>query len=71
VCDNSPLVKDVITTCLQMILVQRDVKGAVAYTQETISDLLCNRLDISKLVITKSFSKKAQTSTCVVLCCVV
>jgi DNA polymerase delta subunit 1 len=56
--DNCPLVKDVITTCLEKILMERDVKGAVTYTQNTISDLLCNRLDISKLVITKSFSKK-------------
>ena len=58
--DNCPLLKDVITTCLEMILIKRDVKGAVAYTQEMISDLLCNRLDISKLVITKSFSKKGE-----------
>ena len=58
--DNSPLVKDVITTCLEKILMQRDVKGAVAYTQGMISDLLCNRLDISKLIITKAYSKKGE-----------
>ena len=58
--DNCPLVKDVITTCLQKILIDRDIEGAVSYTQDTISDLLCNRLDISKLVITKAFSKKGE-----------
>ncbi len=81
--DNCPLVKDVITTCLQKILMERDVQGtgrplraclgmrallltrgaaagAVDYAKNTISDLLCNRLDISKLVITKAFSKKGE-----------
>lgn len=52
--------KDVITTCLQRILMERDVAGAVEYAKNTISDLLCNRLDISKLVITKAFSKKGE-----------
>ena len=35
----------------------RDPNGAVAYTKQVISDLLCNRIDISQLVITKELTK--------------
>lgn len=31
--------------------------GAVEYTKQVISDLLCNRIDISQLVITKELTK--------------
>jgi len=56
--DNCPLVKNVITTCLEKILVHRDIEGAKDYTRHIISDLLQNRLDLSLLVITKALSKK-------------
>lgn len=55
--DNSPIVANLINTCLQMILIDRDPKGAVEYAKQTISDLLCNRIDISQLVITKELTK--------------
>jgi DNA polymerase delta subunit 1 len=42
-----------VETCLQKILVERSVAGAVDYAKSTISDLLQNKLDISLLVITK------------------
>lgn len=35
----------------------RDPKGATEYAKQTISDLLCNRIDISQLVITKELTK--------------
>ncbi|TKS91801.1 DNA polymerase delta catalytic subunit [Collichthys lucidus] len=35
-------------------------KGAVAHAKEVISDLLCNRIDISQLVITKELTRTAQ-----------
>ena len=35
----------------------RDPDGAVEYTKQVISDLLCNRIDISQLVITKELTK--------------
>lgn len=35
----------------------RDPDGAVKYAKQQISDLLCNRLDISQLVITKELTK--------------
>jgi len=57
--DNCPLVKNVIQTCLNLILVERNIPAAVEYTKQVISDLLCNRLDLSLLVITKALSRKS------------
>ena len=51
--DNCLLVRNLVTTCLEMILIQRDEKGAREFVRRTISDLLMNRLDLSLLVITK------------------
>jgi DNA polymerase delta subunit 1 len=39
------------------MLIERDVKGAEAYTKQVISDLLQNRIDLSQLVITKALAK--------------
>jgi DNA polymerase delta subunit 1 len=58
--DNCPLVKNVVNTSLHKILIERDVDGAVAYAKGVISDLLCNKLDLSLLVISKALSKKAE-----------
>ena len=55
--DNSPLVANLISICLQKLLVDRDPQGAIDYAKQTISDLLCNRIDISQLVITKELTK--------------
>lgn len=55
--DNSPLVANLINSCLQKILIERNPNGAVEYAKQTISDLLCNRIDISNLVITKELTK--------------
>lgn len=55
--DNSPLVANLINSCLQKILIERNPDGAVEYAKQTISDLLCNRIDISQLVITKELTK--------------
>ena len=38
----------------------RDPDGAVKYTKQVISDLLCNRIDISQLVITKELTKTGE-----------
>nr|XP_015801364.2 DNA polymerase delta catalytic subunit [Nothobranchius furzeri] len=58
--DNCPLVANLINTCLQKILIDRDPQGAVGHAKEVISDLLCNRIDISQLVITKELTRTAQ-----------
>ncbi|KAJ0180423.1 hypothetical protein K1T71_003827 [Dendrolimus kikuchii] len=55
--DNCPLVSDVMSTCLQKLLIERDPEGAVNYAKQVIADLLCNRIDISQLVITKELAK--------------
>ncbi|KAM4014758.1 LOW QUALITY PROTEIN: DNA polymerase delta catalytic subunit [Anomaloglossus baeobatrachus] len=57
--DNCPLVANLINTCLQKILIDRDPMGAVDHAKDVISDLLCNRIDISQLVITKELTRTA------------
>ncbi|XP_053307768.1 DNA polymerase delta catalytic subunit [Spea bombifrons] len=57
--DNCPLVVNLINTCLQKILIDRDPVGAVEHAKDVISDLLCNRIDISQLVITKELTRTA------------
>ena len=51
--DNCLLVRNVVTTCLDKLLVGRDPAGATAYVKGMISDLLMNKLDLSLLVISK------------------
>ncbi len=58
--DNCQLVRTVVSTCLEMILINEDEEGAKAYVRATISDLLMNRLDLSLLVITKARTQSAQ-----------
>ncbi|CAH1389959.1 unnamed protein product [Nezara viridula] len=55
--DNCPLVANMMNTCLQKMLIDKDPEGAISYAKQQISDLLCNRLDISQLVITKELAK--------------
>ncbi|CAG9858096.1 unnamed protein product [Phyllotreta striolata] len=55
--DNCTLVADVIGTCLQKLLINKDPDGAVSYVKQVISDLLQNNVDISQLVITKELTK--------------
>ncbi|XP_061202209.1 DNA polymerase delta catalytic subunit-like [Neopsephotus bourkii] len=57
--DNCPLAANLVTACLQRILLHRDPQGAVLHAQEVISDLLCDRLDLSQLVITKELTRAA------------
>ena len=55
--DNCALVRNVISTCLDKLLIDRDAAAAAAFAKATISDLLMNRLDLSLLVITKAYAK--------------
>ncbi|KAK3308577.1 DNA polymerase family B-domain-containing protein [Chaetomium strumarium] len=55
--DNCLLVQTVIEKVLRMILIDQDVPGAQEYVKDTISDLLQNKIDMSKLVITKALTK--------------
>ncbi|CAL7945239.1 unnamed protein product [Xylocopa violacea] len=55
--DNCPLVANMMNTCLQKLLIDRNADDALEYAKQMISDLLCNRIDISQLVITKELTK--------------
>jgi DNA polymerase delta subunit 1 len=58
--DNCALVREVIQTSLNKILIGQDVEGAKNYVKSQIADLLQNKMDISRLVITKSLNKGAE-----------
>ncbi|KIY91987.1 DNA polymerase delta subunit 1 [Monoraphidium neglectum] len=51
--DNCGLVRQVVATCLDKILIDRDEGAAVSYVKGVISDLLQNKVDMSLLVVTK------------------
>lgn len=55
--DNCRLVQNVISKCLDKLLIERNVPGAQEFVKQTISDLLQNKVDLSQLVITKALSK--------------
>ena len=61
--DNCRLVSTVISTCLNKMLIDRDVEGAIEYTKQIISDLLQNKVDMSQLVITKALAKAGAHQT--------
>jgi len=58
--DNCPLVKTVMDTCLEKILIDRDVKGAAEFAKSLIADLLQGKMDLSMLVITKAVTKGSE-----------
>ena len=58
--DNCALVRDVIQTSLDKIIIERNVPCAINYVKSQIADLLQNKMDISRLVITKSLNKGAE-----------
>merc|ERR1719231_757387 len=57
--DNCALVRIVVDTVLQKILIEKSIEGATQYVQGIIGDLLQNKVDLSLLVITKSLGKGA------------
>ena len=61
--DNCLLVRNIVTTVLEMILIDRDERKAKDFVRSTIADLLMNRLDLSLLVITKVSSPDTSLHT--------
>lgn len=55
--DNCNLVKEVIETCLNKILYDKDVEGAKTYVKKIVQDLYQGKIDLSQLVISKSITK--------------
>ena len=47
---NGFINQQVVDTSLRAILIHKDVEGAISYDKSCISDLLMNRMDLSKLV---------------------
>ncbi|XP_043268576.1 DNA polymerase delta catalytic subunit isoform X2 [Venturia canescens] len=60
--DNCPLVANMMNTCLKKLLIDRNPEDALNYAKQIISDLLCNKVDISQLVITKELTKTDYTA---------
>ncbi|QEU63049.1 Pol3 [Kluyveromyces lactis] len=54
--DSCPLVSIVMNKVLKKILIGRNVDGAMQFIRETIDDILQNRCDISKLIISKTLA---------------
>ncbi len=52
--------REVIQTSLDKILIHQNTAGAINYVKSQIADLLQNKMDISRLVITKSLNKGAE-----------
>ena len=42
---------------IMLLFLLRNPQGALEYAKQTISDVLCNRIDISQLVISKELTK--------------
>ncbi|VDM39048.1 unnamed protein product [Toxocara canis] len=55
--DNCPLVSKVLSACLEKMLLEGDATGALEHAKKVISDLLCNRIDISELIISKELTR--------------
>ena len=51
--DNCELVRTLVATVLDKILIDKDEVGAVEYVKSVIKDLLNNKVDMSMLVVTK------------------
>ena len=55
--DNCQFAVNVLQTCLDKLLIERDPEGAIDFSKMMISNLLQNKIDISKLVISKELTK--------------
>jgi len=61
--DNCGMVRYVVDVILQKILIDRDVPGAIDFCKGMIKDVLQNKIDLSLLIITKSYSRDAADYT--------
>lgn len=60
--DNCPLVATVLNKCLEKLMIERDSDGAFEFAKDVIRDLLCNRIDISMLIISKELTRRGDVS---------
>lgn len=54
--DNCGLVKEVVQSALDKLLIDKDIEGAVDHCKGVIADMLQNKVDLSLLVITKGLN---------------
>jgi DNA polymerase elongation subunit (family B) len=59
--DNSPIVKIVVGGIVKCILNDRSIEKALIYTKKTLKDILCDRYELDKFVITKTLKGNALT----------
>ncbi|MES1922209.1 DNA polymerase delta catalytic subunit, partial [Bonamia ostreae] len=60
--DNCALARDLVQKCLDKLLIEQDVEAALEFAKRVIKKLLVNKVDLSKLVISKSLGKAADSS---------
>lgn len=56
--DNSPLVRNALSTALRLMLIDRDPRKAEEYVRTLVSDVFAGHVDISMFIISKSLAKK-------------
>lgn len=57
--DNCYLIREMLENILDLLLCKNDIDSIAEYVKQIIGDLVQNKIDISKLVITKAISKKS------------
>ena len=55
--DNCGLARELVDTALRRLIIDRDVEGAQAFVRQRIRDLLCGKVDMSMLLITKALTR--------------
>lgn len=55
--DNCELVKNVVQTCLDKILLENDIEGAIRHVKDVVRNLYLEQIDMSQLVISKTYTK--------------
>jgi DNA polymerase delta subunit 1 len=55
--DNCYLIREMLENILDLLLCKNDTDGIAVYVKKIIGNLVQNKIDISKLVITKAISK--------------
>jgi len=60
--DNCEMVKNVIQKCLDLILYENDVDKAISYVKNVVRDVYLDNIDLSQLVISKTYTKANYSS---------
>lgn len=55
--DNCELVKIIIDKCLKLILNDKNVSAAANFVKQKVEELYCDKIDMSQLVISKTYTK--------------